>query len=191
MQRPGNGVEACPAHRGRRVTFGNVRNFWGPFLSGKNGPQAPKNHQGERVSILSPPGPPLSPTKGGVLRHPSLGALPKLFSYRLLARPPHFVAVAGHDEPPGRYEVRPGGLPVLGEQPRGVSKEGMSQHPLFGRCEGVWGSESKRSPRAFFRGLGTFFGLQRMSPIVFVTFPNVTHPRPRWAGQTPIPAPGL
>ena len=42
------------------------------FSAWKRRPPDPqKRCQGERVSILSPPGPPLSPTKGGVLRHPS------------------------------------------------------------------------------------------------------------------------
>ena len=86
----------------------------------------------------------------------------------LSARPPHSLAVAGHNEPSRRYIVRREGLFALGEQLRGVSKEGMSQHPLFGRWEGGLGERIETLPQGFLQGAwGTFFGLQRMSPKVF------------------------
>ena len=42
----------------------------------KRGPQTPRKHQGERVSTLSPPEPPLSTTKEGGLRSPLFGNTP-------------------------------------------------------------------------------------------------------------------
>ena len=50
------------------------------FRVEKMAPQTPqKRRQGERVSTLSPPGPPLSTTKEGGLRSPLFGNSPELF----------------------------------------------------------------------------------------------------------------
>ena len=129
----------------------------GPFLMSRMAPRTPqeppKGGRFDSPSLWNP-----SPTdQGRGTAVPLPWTLPGSSYFGLLARPPHFVAAAGHDEPLGRYKVRPRGLLVSGEQLRGVSKEGPPQWPFFGRLRGSPRGEIEIPPRGFFGGVGAFF----------------------------------
>ncbi len=151
-----------------------VPQTWGTILDGKNGPPPPpKNHQGKGVSIRPSPGPDPPTTKGGGLRSPSHWIPPRAALFQvsglrgaLRSTPPGTGAraegryVGEGLAPPaapraeGRYEVRPGGHKLKGEQPWGVSKEGQPKLPLFGRFKGVVQEGGNRNPPSWgFRGV--------------------------------------
>ena len=102
----------------------DVKNSGGHLFRVEKTPPRPpeKTPGGESLDSLSPGTPTLTDPREGGGGAPRQGTLPRSSSYKRLARPPHFVAVAGHDKPLGRYKVRPRGLLASGERLGWVSK---------------------------------------------------------------------